>query len=113
LSDLAGLQHKRDELHTPTAMTAQQGVGIACDTSRFEVANIATAVCARGGQRLENVWTTHLIHLMQKTATGTEMRSRDIPDTLGRDLLLHCAEEMRHLAKILPELYKRFGPKTS
>jgi DAPG hydrolase PhiG domain len=80
---------------------------------------------------------------MRKTANGTEMRSRfwlgdvdespkgpigrlltpimntpfmrrrNIPDTLGRDLLLHCAEEMRHLAKILPELYKRFGPKTS
>jgi DAPG hydrolase PhiG domain len=113
------------------------------DTSRFEAASIATAVCARGGQRLENVWTAHLIHLMRKTATGTEMRSRfwlgdvdaspkgpigklltpimntpfmrrrNIPDALGRDLLLHCAEEMRHLAKILPELYKRFGPKTS
>jgi hypothetical protein len=41
------------------------------------------------------------------------MRRRNIPDTLGRDLLLHCAEEMRHLAKILPELYKRFGPITS
>jgi hypothetical protein len=113
------------------------------DTSRFEAANIASAVCARGGQRLENVWTAHLIHLMRKTETGTEMRSRfwlgdvdaspkgpvgklltpimntpfmrrrNIPDTLGRDLLLHCAEEMRHLAKILPELYTRFGPKTS
>jgi hypothetical protein len=48
---------------------------------------------------------------MRKTANGTEMRRRKIPDTLGRDLLLHCAEEMRHLAKILRELYKMFGPK--
>jgi hypothetical protein len=48
---------------------------------------------------------------MRKTANGTEMRSRKIPDTLGRDLLLHFAEEMRNLAKILPELYKRFAPK--
>jgi DAPG hydrolase PhiG domain len=41
------------------------------------------------------------------------MRRRNTHDTLVRDLLLHCAEEMRHLAKILPELYKRFGPKNS
>jgi hypothetical protein len=110
------------------------------DISRFAKSGIATAVCARGGQRLENIWTAHLIHLIRKTLTGVEMRSRfwlgdvdaspkgligklltplmntvtmrkrNIPDHLGRDLMLHCAEEMHHLAIILPELYRRFGP---
>jgi DAPG hydrolase PhiG domain len=109
------------------------------DTSRFTDSGIATAVCARGGKRLENVWTAHLIHLIRKTPHGVEMRSRfwlgdvdaspkgpigklltplmntammrkrNIPDHIGRDLMLHCAEEMHHLAVILPELYRRFG----
>jgi DAPG hydrolase PhiG domain len=111
------------------------------DIARFEQADIATAVCARGGQRRENIWTAHLIHLLRKTDRGVEMRSRfwlgdvdaspkgvvgqmltplmntrfmrqrNIPDSLGRDLMLHCAEEMGHLAKILPELFQRFGPR--
>lgn len=111
------------------------------DVSRFDGAGISTAVCARGGQRLENIWTAHLIHLVRQTPTGTEMRSRfwlgdvdaspkgplgrilnplmntayarrrNVPDHLGRDLMLHCAEEMQHLADFLPDLYRRFGPK--
>lgn len=111
------------------------------DVSEFEAAGIETAVCARGGQRLQNVWTAHLIHLIRKTSFGVEMRSRfwlgdvdaspkgmagqiltpimnlpwvrrrNVPDALGRDLMLHCAEEMHHLAGILPELYSRFGPR--
>jgi DAPG hydrolase PhiG domain len=113
------------------------------DTTRFANSGIATAVCARGGQRLENVWTAHLIHLIRKTEQGVEMRSRfwlgdvdaspkgalgklltplmntatmrkrNIADHIGRDLMLHCAEEMHHLAGILPELYRRFGPQPS
>jgi hypothetical protein len=63
------------------------------DTSPFEEANIATAICARGGQRLENVWTAHLIHLLRKTAAGTEMGCRNIPHTLGCDLLLHSPKK--------------------
>jgi DAPG hydrolase PhiG domain len=89
------------------------------DTSRFNQSGNATAVCARGGQRRENIWTAHLIHLMRNTTRGTEMRSRfwlddvdaspmgpigklltsimntpwmrrrNIPDSLGRDLMLH------------------------
>ena len=111
------------------------------DVARFEQAGIATAVCARGGPRLEKIWSAHLIHLMRKTDRGVEMRSRFwlgdvdaspkgligklltpclntrmmrqrmLPDGMGRDLMLHCAEEMHHLAIILPELYRRFGPK--
>jgi len=110
------------------------------DTTRFEQSGIATAVCARGGQRLENIWSAHLIHLVRRTDQGVEMRSRfwlgdvdasgkgpvgalltplmnrpsmrrrNVPDHVGRDLMLHCAEEMHHLAQFLPELYARFGP---
>jgi DAPG hydrolase PhiG domain len=33
------------------------------------------------------------------------------PDTdlFGRDLLMHCAQEMNHLAGFLPELYETFA----
>jgi hypothetical protein len=31
------------------------------------------------------------------------------PETSGRDLLVHCAQEMNHLAGFLPELYEAFG----
>jgi hypothetical protein len=110
------------------------------DTTRFDSAGIVTAVCARGGQRLENIWSAHLIHLVRKTDDGVEMRSRfwlgdvdaspkgllgamltplmnrpamrrrNVPDHVGRDLMLHCAEEMHHLAQFLPELHERFTP---
>lgn len=33
--------------------------------------------------------------------------ARQLPDP--RDLLVHCAQEMNHLAGFLPELYDRFG----
>ncbi len=111
------------------------------DVSRFASSGIATAVCARGGLRRENIWSAHLIHLMRNTPDGVEMRSRfwlgdvdaspkgwlgklltpflnrpatrrrNVPDHAGRDLMLHCAEEMHHLGQLLPELYRRFGPK--
>ena len=111
------------------------------DISRFDAAGIATAVCARGGPRLEKLWSAHLIHQIRKTDDGVEMRSRFwlgdvdasqkgwigkllnpflntkfmrkrlIPDGMGRDLMLHCSEEMYHLGQILPKLYQRFGPK--
>jgi hypothetical protein len=29
--------------------------------------------------------------------------------TSGRNLLVHCAQEMNHLAGLLPELYEVFG----
>jgi len=32
---------------------------------------------------------------------------RRLPDP--RDLLVHCAQEMNHLAGFLPALYERFG----
>ncbi len=33
--------------------------------------------------------------------------ARQVPDP--RDLLVHCAREMNHLAGFLPELHARFG----
>ncbi len=109
------------------------------DTDRFQQENIATAICARGGQRLEKIWSAHLIHLVRKTQHGVEMRSRfwlgdvdaspkglvgklmtplmntaaarrrNVPDSLGRDLMLHCCEEMQHLAEFLPQLYRKYA----
>jgi hypothetical protein len=35
------------------------------------------------------------------------MRRTLVPDGVGRDLLLHCAEEMTHLAEFLPALFQR------
>ena len=31
------------------------------------------------------------------------------PETNARNLLVHCAQEMNHLAGFLPELYAAFG----
>jgi len=31
----------------------------------------------------------------------------------ARDLLVHCAQEMNHLAAILPDIYAAFGPEAS
>jgi hypothetical protein len=32
---------------------------------------------------------------------------------MAMELLVHCAQEMNHLAAILPELYASFGPGTN
>jgi hypothetical protein len=31
------------------------------------------------------------------------------PEVMARNLLVHCAQEMNHLAGFLPELYELFG----
>jgi hypothetical protein len=84
----------------------------------------------------------HVIHFVRDTDEGCEMRSRFwsgdikfrnqlvgplldrilntrfmrkklVKDELGRDLTIHCAEEMNRLAGFLPELYhKMTDPKT-
>jgi hypothetical protein len=83
-----------------------------------------------------------LIHLVRGTGEGCEMRSRFwvgeahlrtlpepnpidrilrarlvrrmmIPERLGRDLLVHCAEEMNHLASFLPALFAQEAGSTS
>lgn len=92
------------------------------------------AVCARLGSGDLPVDVGWLIHHVRPTPDGSEMRSRfwlggsliavrhgnrlansvvrpiavrQLPDP--RDLLVHCAQEMNHLARFLPDLYARFG----
>ena len=97
------------------------------------------AICARGsmaGTPMETAW---LIHHVRPVTGGSEMRSRfwlaganirprGMPGAagalLGRvaakfapltanmamELLVHCAQEMNHLAGILPDLFETFGP---
>jgi hypothetical protein len=100
------------------------------------------AICARGGIAGTPMETGWLIHHLRPVAGGCEMRSRfwlggdnvrprGMDNTLGKllggvaahlnplkanqgaDLLVHCAQEMNHLAAILPALYKKFGPHAS
>lgn len=104
------------------------------DEQAFKEAGVGTAICARVGFSDRPVDSGHLIHLIRETAEGCEMRSRFwigeahvralpegnpidrllekrfvrqrmIPRGLGRDLLIHCAEEMNHLASFLPRLF--------
>lgn len=102
------------------------------------VDGLGLAVCARTVLRRERLAAGHLIHLIEDTPDGCRMHSRfrlgdavselplvgplitrlagtervrkaRIPDESGLALLLHCAEEMNHLASFLPELHERFG----
>jgi len=111
------------------------------DTSRFTEANVSAAICARVGYLDKPLKISRMIHFIRDTEDGCEMRSRfwsgDIeisipilgpilglvmntrtmrqrvlPEFLGEELLTHCAEEMNHLAEILPDLfYKMTGEK--
>ena len=112
------------------------------DVSRFDEANIGTAICATVGFQGKPVNFGGLIHLIRETVEGCEMRSRfwlgkvDVkgvstsgilnkiasskfvaehaaPIELGRDMLVHCAMEMNHLASFLPELYADYHPEIS
>lgn len=94
------------------------------------------AICARLGSADLSVDVGWLVHHVRPTPKGTEMRSRfwmggrhvgvrtnfanrmadaavrpvadrQLPEP--RDLLVHCAQEMNHLAGFLPALYARFG----
>lgn len=92
------------------------------------------AICARVGSADLPVDVGWLVHHIRRTPTGSEMRSRfwmggrhvalrggvglanralrpvaarQLPDP--RDLLVHCAQEMNHLAGFLPALHARFA----
>ena len=100
------------------------------------------AICARGGIAGTPMETGWLIHHLRPVEGGCEMRSRfwlggnnvrprgmdnaigkllggvaahlnPLKANQGADLLVHCAQEMNHLAGILPALYKKFGPHAS
>lgn len=96
-----------------------------------------TAVCARVGLADYPLDVGYLVHHVRRTAKGSEMRSRfwlggpyagarhnnvlaqaavhgarkllkpNAED--ARSLLVHCAQEMAHLASFLPALYEEFG----
>lgn len=96
----------------------------------------ATAVCARIGILHPSVEAGFLIHHVRRTDAGSEMRSRfwlggphaaarsasPIDEAVvalarrfmkptaatGYELLVHCSQEMSHLASFLPALYARF-----
>ncbi len=97
------------------------------------------AICARGGIAGTPMETGWLVHQLRPVADGCEMRSRfwlgghnvrprGMDNTFGRllggvaaklnplhasqaaALLVHCAQEMSHLASLLPEIYQQFGP---
>jgi DAPG hydrolase PhiG domain len=98
----------------------------------------AVAICARLGANDAPVDVGWFIHHVRSTASGAEMRSRfwmggphiavrkapgvaskavrpiaarllGNAETSARNLLVHCAQEMNHLAGFLPELYAAFG----
>jgi hypothetical protein len=98
----------------------------------------AVAICAHLGANDAPVDVGWFIHHVRSTPNGAEMRSRfwmggphiavhKAPDvaskavrpiasrllgnaeTSARNLLVHCAQEMNHLAGFLPELYAAFG----
>lgn len=97
----------------------------------------AVYICAKIGHPKFPVDYGYLVHQVRVTPEGTEMRSRfwmsgkyvsarhdniinhaavkilqkfkTLPKNFGRDLLLHCAEEMSHLASILPDLYQTYA----
>jgi hypothetical protein len=107
------------------------------DASRFESSGTETVICGRTFSRRENIAAGHLLHQIRRTTDGVEMRSRFwladfdarnvplagallnpllntrrmrralVPNRVGRDLLVHCAEEMTHLAEFLPALFRR------
>ncbi|MCV7032096.1 DAPG hydrolase family protein [Mycobacterium sherrisii] len=98
----------------------------------------AVAICARLGAGDAPVDVGWFIHHVRATPDGSEMRSRfwmggpniavrgapgvasravrpiaarllGNPETNARNLLVHCAQEMNHLAGFLPELCGAFG----
>ncbi|BBY36990.1 hypothetical protein MMAN_11240 [Mycobacterium mantenii] len=98
----------------------------------------AVAICARLGSSDVPVDVGWFIHHVRSTPNGAEMRSRfwmggryiavrrvpgvasravrpiaarvlGDPASSARNLMVHCAQEMNHLAGFLPELYEAFG----
>lgn len=100
----------------------------------------AVYICAKIGHPQLPVDYGYLVHQVRATENGAEMRSRfclggqnirlrqngkladlasalikklrALPDNFAQDLLRHCAEEMRHLALVLSDLYHEFSRET-
>ncbi len=98
----------------------------------------AVSICARLGSGDAPVDAGWFVHQIRSTQAGAEMRSRfwmggphiavrnapgvaswvvrpfasrvlGTSEATARNLLVHCAQEMNHLAGFLPELYENFG----
>jgi hypothetical protein len=95
-------------------------------------------ICARLGYSQLPIDYGYLVHQVRKTSYGAEMRSRfyiggphialrgshifgklvsaiirnikTIKPSQAKALMLHCSEEMNHLAQILPDLYTKNHP---
>ena len=104
------------------------------DSARLTDPARQICICARGGLPNGRVSMGVLIHHIRAVPGGAEMRSRfwlggeNISAPFGwlgaraagaiagmgraqaADLLVHCAQEMNHLAAILPAIYAQFGP---
>jgi hypothetical protein len=51
---------------------------------------------------------------LQNKLLGTAwVRRLLVPRNLGRDMVTHCAMEMNHLARFLPDLYALYHPETA
>ena len=81
-----------------------------------ELARLGTAICARLGYSPGDCSMGQFIHLFRNLPGGCEQRSRFLlagaPESLGRELIVHCVEEYGHLASFLPRLYKEVTGRT-
>lgn len=102
------------------------------DESALRDAQQVTMICARAGLAEQPVDGGYLVHHVRRVPGGSEMRSRfyiggpyasvhagllsDLASRLARtvmapkveearDLLVHCSQEMSHLATFLPKIY--------
>jgi len=104
------------------------------DVSRFGTAGVGTAICGVVSYQNAPLVFGLIIHLIRETEDGSEMRSRfwlgkievkgvpaagflsriagsrfvvkrAVPIVMGRNMVVHCAMEMNHLAGFLPSLY--------
>jgi len=111
---------------------------VGLDEAELADDRLQTAVCARLGSSKFPVDIGWLVHQVRRTGDGSEMRSRfwmggphirvrsttpgvpkEVPAAVAKvlrptarsatDLLVHCAQEMAHLASFLPELHGEFG----
>ncbi|MFA0442283.1 hypothetical protein BCU70_03420 [Vibrio sp. 10N.286.49.C2] len=111
------------------------------DINQFQEANVSTVICGSVGLQKLPLNVGKLIHLIRETEDGCEMRSRfwlgkpeirgvaingiinkmagsksitkrTLPTEAGKEMLVHCAMEMNHLASFLPELYDDYHPNT-
>src|ERR1700757_3122841 len=119
-------------LNAAIQFVAPAAMGCPADSDR------AVSICARLGSGDAPVDAGWFIHHIRSTRDGAEMRSRfwmggphiavrnapgvasravrpiasrvlGTSEASARNLLVHCAQEMNHLAGFLPELYDAFG----